>query len=547
MMLIGTVAADERFVKPRLNRWSDEDQQPPSTVARQAVQISERAYQNAAEAKQAKQANQSKQANQDAREATPAGESQATSQAASQVANGALDPFVLPPDINVPQSMATDPVKQVAYNQFGQEPAGVVEAIDAGEYVIEEGGADIGGYFDNGHFVTERFMQSDEYYDIADEGYCDSRQCAPACGPGGCLGIDSCSRWWVRSEYLLWRITGFQTPPLISRSPSGTGINDSGVIGVPGTEVLFGGQTVNNDSLSGVRVSLGWYLDQERRKSIALSFFDLGSISENTSATGGILARPFFSVDPASTGPNSELVSYPGVLDGSISAAATTSMQGASAEVMQVLSQMGNRRIGVSAGYAYYYLKDDVSISDRKETLDSSLGLAVGTRLSEHDQFTSTNRYNGFTLGTNIMVCHRRWTFDAAMKMALGQTKSKASLGGHTTVSVPTADGVDTTTTSGGLLVLGSNAGSYDLDQFAMVPQLGFDLGFFVTPRMSLHFGYDFIYWSRVARAGELINSSINLSQVAPGGLSGTASPQFQWRFDDLAIHALDFGLTYRF
>lgn len=543
-LMLGSVAwGDDHFVNPRLNRWASADESTHSSAVQAAAKLSEQAYQNA----QRKNASEGTSSN-----STDASAVAGSNLADGQATGNRTGVFALPPSIDLPDSSSPGAVKQAAYNQFDE--GGVVdgEVIEGGEYIVDENDAAAGGYFENGHFITDQFMYGEGGNGgYCDGGYCDGGYCdgggACAWGPGGCVEMDQCSRWWVRTDYLLWRITGFQVPVLISGSSPGTDVADAGVLGLPGTDVVYGGQTVNNDSLSGVRVSLGWHLDQERRKSIVLSYFNLGTITDEHRASGGILARPFYSVDPAGIGQNAELVSFPGVLEGSIGASVSTSMQGGSAEVMQVLSQCCNRRIGLSAGYAYYSLSDDVVISDTKQTLDNSLGLAIGTQIRERDQFATTNRYNGFTLGTNVMVCRNRWTLDLMMKMAMGQTRSKASLNGMTHVSVPTPTGVDTTTNPGGLLVLNSNTGSHELDQFAMIPQLGFDVGFYLTPRMSLHFGYDFIYWSRVARAGELIDTSVNLSQVAAGGLNGTAHPEFRWRFDDLAVHALDFGLTYRF
>jgi hypothetical protein len=126
---------------------------------------------------------------------------------------------------------------------------------------------------------------------------------------------------WAEAEYLLWWMKGATLPPLITTSPSGTPATQAGVLGAPGTAILFGGDRVNDDVRSGGRFTLGAWLDDCHTLGVEGDFFFLSSRGSgfDASSTGSpILARPF--IDATTGQPNSQLIAFPGLLAGSISA-----------------------------------------------------------------------------------------------------------------------------------------------------------------------------------------------------------------------------------
>jgi hypothetical protein len=59
--------------------------------------------------------------------------------------------------------------------------------------------------------------------------------------------------------------------------------------------------------------------------------------------------------------------------------------------------------------------------------------------------------------------------------------------------------------------------------------------------------GYDFLYWSRVARPGEQIDRSLNLTQspvFGTGTLVGPACPAPLIDSTDYFVHGLNFGFA---
>ncbi|QDS89397.1 hypothetical protein EC9_35960 [Rosistilla ulvae] len=428
-------------------------------------------------------------------------------------------PFQIPPGLNVPA------VPKIVY--FG-EPKGEVVRASFDPVLIEP-------------------IEGEIY---SHEGPIDNG-CPNCGGQCGATGLNYCQATWTfGAEYLLWSMSGYDVPALVTSSTAGTPRTEAGILGEPNTRVLFGDQTLAEGSRSGARFSLSRVLDPSGMKSVELSYFFLGKSSDSFSANSdgaGILARPFFSVEPGATGPNAELVAFPGLLEGNISVTASSELQGGGLVAYQVISRSDCRQIRLFAGYNYYELEESLQIQDFKRTLDASLGLAVGTTVAEQDQFSTDNQLNSFVLGADLMARHRRLTVGLMMKMGLGNTNTKATLSGQTTTTVPLAGGDDVNSVNTGLLVLDTNRGVYEGNEFTMIPQLGIDVGYQLTRGWSAHLGYDFIYWSRVIRPGDQVDTNLNLSQLAAGGIDGVPAPAMPWKISDLRIHALDFGLQFAY
>ena len=62
-------------------------------------------------------------------------------------------------------------------------------------------------------------------------------------------------RLWVDGEALLWWMRSANLPPLITASPAGTARSDVGVLGTPGTAVLFGGPVNRRSWRRGVELA----------------------------------------------------------------------------------------------------------------------------------------------------------------------------------------------------------------------------------------------------------------------------------------------------
>jgi hypothetical protein len=123
----------------------------------------------------------------------------------------------------------------------------------------------------------------------------------------------------VRGEFLLWWIKDSQVPPLVtSGAPGATAL--PGVIGQPGTTVLFSGSDVENQVREGGRFTAGFWLNDSRTIGLEGSYFFLGSRSlrfddsSNGALGSAMIARPFY--DVIGNMQNAELVAFPGIAAG---------------------------------------------------------------------------------------------------------------------------------------------------------------------------------------------------------------------------------------
>ena len=110
-------------------------------------------------------------------------------------------------------------------------------------------------------------------------GDCGDSCCGHASCPGaGCSACMVCcmandpGKWWVRAEYLAWATSGMYVPPLVTTGPDA---DNPGILGEPGTEILYGDETINGGVRSGGRISFGRWLDSCQTWGLGGEYFAL--------------------------------------------------------------------------------------------------------------------------------------------------------------------------------------------------------------------------------------------------------------------------------
>jgi hypothetical protein len=351
-------------------------------------------------------------------------------------------------------------------------------------------------------------------------------------------------RFWASGEWLYWKPQGSNLPPLVTTSPAGTPRTSAGVLGAPGTQVLFGNVKQNNDWQSGFRVSGGVWLGECARWGVGASFFRLGDQQDNfrASSTGQpILARPFFNV--ASGAQDSELLAFPGVLAGTGAVSSSSGLWGGGVNVRKHLCCGCTWWIDGLVGYRYLRLRDDVTISENLLVTGPSSLAPVGTQLDVVDRFQASNNFHGGQVGVVGRLIGETFWLGLGASVALGVNDREVDIAGTTTVRAPGAAPV---TRSGGLLALGTNSGHFEDTAFTVVPEVTLKAGVFLTESLSLFVGYNFLYWSSVYRAGEQIDPVVNPSQIPPGTLVGPARPAFPGRESGFWVHGVSAGAALR-
>jgi hypothetical protein len=257
---------------------------------------------------------------------------------------------------------------------------------------------------------------------------------------------------------------------------------------------------------------------------------------------------------------DAELVSYPRVVEGTVSVDTRSQFNGAGVRLRAAVcckelggvanscnacapavGPTGVSRIDFIGGYRFLSLDERILI---REDLTSLLSTDPGS-FDISDRFDTSNEFHGADLGFVWEWESAQWSLELLTKMAIGNTHQRVNVAGQTTVSSNGAS----FTEEGGLLAQRSNIGTYSRDVFSVVPELGVTLGYKITPRLRATAGYTLLYWSRVARPGDHIDLDVNPNLLPPimEPVVGPERPSFEW--DDVALlaHGLNLGLDYRF
>jgi hypothetical protein len=373
-------------------------------------------------------------------------------------------------------------------------------------------------------------------------------------------------RLYVSADYLLWWLSGYHVPPLVTTGPATAAI--AGALGQAGTVVLFGDSHLGDEERSGGRFTAGYWIDPCQTIGIEGSFFFLGERSSDFDSglvTDSVLARPF---RVANTGvitlPNgatvpvpilaAEQVAAPGQGRGQIMIAAPTRLWGAEANLRGALAGNCCYRLDGLIGFRYLDLFDNLTIAESvlftqpTAAIQNNVPIAIpaGTQAVGADGFTTRNQFYGGQIGAIAEVRRGRWVLDLRSKVALGSTHQVVTINGGANIFYPA--GTTQSFSTGPLLALGSNVGRYVRDVFTVVPEVGVNLGYQITPNLRARVGYSFLYWSNVVRPGDQIDLNVDVTQLplAPGQatpVQPNRPPTFQFRSTDFWAQGLNFGL----
>jgi hypothetical protein len=350
--------------------------------------------------------------------------------------------------------------------------------------------------------------------------------------------------FWAEVDYLAWTVKGDKLPPLVTTSVAGTPLSQAGVLGFPGTSVLFGDSTTNDKWRSGLRALQGYWFDSQHKTGIEGSFFGLEQASAGFSASSTgtpILARPFF--DASLNQQSATLIAFPGALAGSVNINETSRLYGAGVLYRQEIGSWGAERFSVLAGYRYLHASDDLGISSLSTVTTINGPIPAGTIFGVNDSFKAISNFHGVDLGIIGEFTQGPWLLEWRAQVAVGANFNEAQINGSTTIQI----GSGATTSPGGLLALSSNIGNFSQTRFAVVPELSLKAGYQFAPGWRVIGGYDLLYWTGVQRAGNLIDSTINTALVPPATGGGPQRPQVQFNSSPLLAQGFSAGVRYEF
>jgi hypothetical protein len=351
-------------------------------------------------------------------------------------------------------------------------------------------------------------------------------------------------RLWLQIEALGASMSGSRLPPLITASPAGTPRTAAGVLGAPGTRVLFGDESLGDDFRSGIQARLGGWLDDDHVIGLEVSGLVISGWSRSFAAGSSdgslVVSRPFF--DARTGRANAELVSFPGVLGGAVTADPSTSEFCAADFVCRKsICRENCTYIDVLAGYRYVQFGDSLRVTERLQPL---LGGVPTGAINLFDEFNAGNHFNGGVVGFATGWSNGHFSVDLQARLGVGVTAQTVSVLGATQIVSP---GVATVNSAGGLLALPSNIGTYRSSDWGVVPDADLKVGYHLTQCVRVTLGYSLLCWTGVARSAEQIDLAVNPTQLPPGTLTGAARPDFSWAHSNLVVQSLSFGVELRY
>jgi hypothetical protein len=373
--------------------------------------------------------------------------------------------------------------------------------------------------------------------------------CSPCCEPAPDCGCCN-ERGWVSADYLLWWIRNTRLPPLFTVGSPADAI--PGAIGQPHTAVLSPASVDNHDRTS-ARFGAGYWLNDCHTYGFEVGAFFLASRDVHFGADSGpdgrpLIALPFLTPPPASR--EAALpASFPDVLRGGVSATLANRLWGYEANGRgQVLSGEGYC-VSAIAGFRYLELSESLTLNSSSTLINPGLG-SIFTSASITDRFGDRNYFYGGQAGVDATVCAGPVRVELLAKVALGCTQEVAVINGTTTAQ-RVGDGP--ATFPSGLFAQTTNGGRHSNSEFAVVPEGAINVGYNIRRNITATVGYTFLYISDVYRPGQLIDRTLNLSQIPHGIDSGTsalvgpARPAFPGRDTEFWAQGISFGLQFRY
>jgi len=354
---------------------------------------------------------------------------------------------------------------------------------------------------------------------------------------------------WIRYEQLFWSIENGKLPPLITTAPNGTDVATAGVVGEPGTEILFGDKEYLTDHRSGYRISAGGWLSEDRVLGLEASYFSIDGDSTGlttTSAQYDVLASsPFIN---AVTGQSQRvLIGFPGVVGGSTSVEYEAQrLWGFDILARVLLSNQICGRLDGLMGYRQLNYGERLNV--RRTLIPDPNGpvpIVPGTQLQADDLWETSTNFHGLALGLNWEVCSGSWTFNARPRVTFGQGEQIVDRGGYTTFIAP---GTDNVNIPGGLYNLDSNLGRRTKKAWTAVPELDLQIGHNFCDCVRVFGGYSCLYFSQVARAGDQIDPLINMDLIPPVlPTTGPAVPSNFIQRSGMFVQGVSLGLELRY
>ena len=345
----------------------------------------------------------------------------------------------------------------------------------------------------------------------------------------------------ISAEALLWWMKDSPAPPpLVS----------TGILGQPGTKVLLGGEDLNTHEHPGLRVTASYWSRQKWGLEASAFYLPSRSISRSVGSSGDTgsqdLSIPFF--DVTLSGESVTGLSSAGQFSGQATEELSTDLLGAELNGTLNLASSAALRLDLLGGFRYLDLRETFSF----KTNSPNVAPRPADIFQTKDQFDTTNSFYGGQVGVRARYGWGSWTFNGTVKFALGAMVQSVDINGFLLTNDFNGFG-EPQKFPGGYFAQPTNIGNHSRAVFAVVPEIGLNVGYNVTDRITILLGYTFLFTNNVVRPGDHIDRGINPTQNAsfggapPTPLVGPARPAFEYHESDFWAQGLNVGVTFRF
>lgn len=360
------------------------------------------------------------------------------------------------------------------------------------------------------------------------------------------------SRSWDSVEFLLWWAKPQSLPPLVTGSRTGA----LPVLGGPNTVVLAGGRSADSQPSAGMRITMGWAVNDEQTAGVEATYLFLGTrtaTADYSDLTGGrylILGRPFIN---AVTGREDVVpFAYPGIGNGLVTVSTSNRVTGWEVGGVGNLYAGPRARVNVTAGYRYFMANEGLRVE--QTAVRFPLPTAPEILATSADQFDAHNRFHGGQIGVNADLRRGPLFIQVVGKVAFGGAIEVASVSGQTAVvtggnPIPLIQSYNA-----GVLGLPSNAGRVSHAAFAVLPEAQLKIGCKLGEYSNLYIGYNFLFLSQAIRAGDQIDRTLNPAQIPTLSAQAPAAailspdrPQVVMTHGDFWVQGLLVGMEWRY
>ena len=348
---------------------------------------------------------------------------------------------------------------------------------------------------------------------------------------------------WARAEYLLWFNKAANLPRLVTMGQTTDPVPGSATS--PNSRVLIGGK-LDYQERSGGRFTLGYYLDNSHCVGVEGSYLFLAvrDIDRPAVSPGNqVLARPFFNAQTRQQ--DVSLVAFPGLLSGAVVARGSHDMQAFDTNLSWKFMEGEKLHLEGLVGFRYWHLDEELGITEAAR-VSPGAPVFAGRDIRVSDFFGTENSFYGPQIGLRGVTHFKRLQLEVTTKVALGAIHEKVDIRGATFIS-----GTPPTIADAGFLALASNRGERSQTDFAVIPEVGVNLGYRMTDNLQAYVGYSFMYWCNVVRPSDQIDPTLNPNLIPTsatfGAAGGANRPVMPFRESDFWVQGLNFGIELKF